>query len=417
MGEGRSILLAAAPPQTVLPPEQSFMSRIMARTLHSAPIANTLLQNCKRSLRKGVQTVLLILLLLVGTCGWGIAPAQAAPSKDMLLSALPQGNAVTSGKALLRYALPIDNEPIREIQELLEDISEPLRARKRLSSIRGSITRVERLLNNQDNIFASVPPERRADAGFIMTRMEMDINGMRTAIEDNNKEGVWIKRAELLEEVGVLESLMVEGFPFEVPEEYSNLPQLKGRATIEMETDKGPVVLVVDGYNAPVTAGNFVDLVQRGFYDGLDVNRAEEFYVVQIGDPPGQAAGFIDPKTNEYRAIPLEIMVKGDDVPTYGITLEDAGRFLEEPVLPFSAYGAVAMARPGDEPDGGSSQFFFFLFEPNLTPAGANLLDGRYAVFGYVIDGTETLSQLKVGDKILSAKIINGLENLVEPTA
>lgn len=227
------------------------MSRIMARTLHSAPIANTLLQNCKRSLRKGVQTVLLILLLLVGTCGWGIAPAQAAPSKDMLLSALPQGNAVTSGKALLRYALPIDNEPIREIQELLEDISEPLRARKRLSSIRGSITRVERLLNNQDNIFASVPPERRADAGFIMTRMEMDINGMRTAIEDNNKEGVWIKRAELLEEVGVLESLMVEGFPFEVPEEYSNLPQLKGRATIEMETDKGPVVLVVDGYNAP----------------------------------------------------------------------------------------------------------------------------------------------------------------------
>lgn len=415
------MLLAAAPPQTVLPPEQSFMSRIMARTLPLASKANTLLQNwlhnCRRSLTKGVQTTLLILLLLVGTCGWGMAPAQAAPSKDMLLSALPQGNAVTSGKALLRYALPIDNDPIREIQKQLEDISEPLRARKRLSSIRGSLTRVERLLNKQDDIFASVPPERRADAGFIMTRMEMDINGMRTAIEDNNKEGVWIKRAELLEEVGVLESLMVEGFPFEVPEEYSDLPQLKGRATIEMETDKGPVTLVVDGYNAPVTAGNFVDLVQRGFYDGLDVNRAEEFYVVQIGDPPGDADGFVDPKTGEYRAIPLEIMVKGDDVPTYGTTLEDAGRFLEEPVLPFSAYGAVAMARPGDEPDGGSSQFFFFLFEPNLTPAGANLLDGRYAVFGYVVDGTETLSQLKVGDKIRSAKVTNGLENLVEPTA
>ncbi|MEO1209239.1 MAG: peptidylprolyl isomerase [Cyanobacteria bacterium J06638_20] len=375
------------------------------------------LHNCRRSLTKGVQTTLLILLLLVGTCGWGISPAQAAPSKDMLLSALPQGNAVTSGKALLRYALPIDNEPIREIQKLLEDMSEPLRARKRLSSIRGSLTRVERLLNKQDDIFTSVPPDRRADAGFIMTRMEMDINGMRTAIEDNNKEGVWMKRAELLEEVGILESLMVDGFPFEVPEEYSNLPQLKGRATIEMETEKGPVVLVVDGYNAPVTAGNFVDLVQRGFYDGLGMTRAEEFYVVQTGDPPGEAAGFIDPKTNEYRAIPLEIMVKGDDVPTYGITLEDAGRFLEEPVLPFSAYGAVAMARPGDEPDGGSSQFFFFLFEPNLTPAGANLLDGRYAVFGYVIDGTETLSKLKVGDKILSAKVTNGLENLVEPTA
>jgi peptidylprolyl isomerase len=393
----------------------------MARTLPLASTANTLLQNWLQnfrcSLRQGLQTILLILLLLVGTCSWGMTPVQAAPSKDMLLSALPQGNAVTSGEALLRYALPIDNEPIREIQKQLEDIAEPLRARKRLSSIRGSLTRVERLLNKQDDIFASVPPERRADAGFIMTRMEMDINGMRTAIEDNNKEAVWMKRTELLEEVGVLESLMVERFPFEVPEEYGDLPQLKGRATIEMETDKGPVVLVVDGYNAPVTAGNFVDLVQRGFYDGLDVTRAEEFYVVQVGDPPGKADGFIDPKTNEYRAIPLEIMVKGDDVPTYGITLEDAGRFLEEPVLPFSAYGAVAMARPGDEPNGGSSQFFFFLFEPNLTPAGANLLDGRYAVFGYVIDGTETLGQLKIGDKILSAKVTNGLENLVEPTA
>jgi len=393
------------------------MSKIMARNLHSAPLVNMVFKNWKRSLRKGVQTALLALLLLVGTLGWGLAPVQAAPSTDMLLSALPQGNAVTSGKALLRYALPIDNEPIREIQEVLEDISEPLRARKRLSSIRGSLTRVERILTNkQDEIFASVTPDRRADAGFIMTRMEMGINGMRTAIEDNNKEGVWIKRSELLEEVGVLESLMVDGFPFEVPEEYSNLPQLKGRATIDMETEKGRIVLVVDGYNAPVTAGNFVDLVQRGFYDGLEMTRAEDFYVVQTGDPPGDADGFIDPKTGEYRAIPLEIMVKGDDAPTYGITLEDAGRFLEEPVLPFSAFGAVAMARPGDEPNGGSSQFFFFLFEPNLTPAGANLLDGRYAVFGYVIDGTEVLSELKVGDKILSAKVVNGLENLVEPT-
>jgi peptidylprolyl isomerase len=57
---------------------------------------------------------------------------------------------------------------------------------------------------------------------------------------------------------------MVQGFPFEVPEQYSNLPQLKGRATVEIKTNKGQVTVVVDGYSAPVTAGNFVDLVQRG---------------------------------------------------------------------------------------------------------------------------------------------------------
>ena len=44
--------------------------------------------------------------------------------------------------------------------------------------------------------------------------------------------------------------------------------------------------IVVDGYNAPVTAGNFVDLVQRGFYDGMAIQRADGF-VVQTGDPDG----------------------------------------------------------------------------------------------------------------------------------
>jgi len=41
------------------------------------------------------------------------------------------------------------------------------------------------------------------------------------------------------------------------------------------------------------------------------------------------------------------------------------------------------MARPESDPNGGSSQFSF-LFEPELSPAGRNLLDGRYSVFGYL---------------------------------
>jgi peptidylprolyl isomerase len=55
-----------------------------------------------------------------------------------------------------------------------------------------------------------------------------------------------------------------------------------------MTTDKGNLTVVVDGYSAPVTAGNFVDLVQRGFYNGLEFIRAEESYVLQIGDPQVQ---------------------------------------------------------------------------------------------------------------------------------
>ena len=73
------------------------------------------------------------------------------------------------------------------------------------------------------------------------------------------------------------------------------------------------------------------------------------------------------------------------------------------------------MARPEFETNGGSSQFFFFLFEPELTPAGRNLLDGRYTVFGYVTEGKEVLEKLKEGDKVESARVINGTENLVQP--
>jgi peptidylprolyl isomerase len=171
----------------------------------------------------------------------------------------------------------------------------------------------------------------------------------------------------------------------------------------------------VDGYSAPVTAGNFVDLVQRQFYDGMPFIRAEDNYVLQTGDPEGSEQGFIDPKTKQYRAIPLEILVKGDAEPIYGETLESLGRYLEDPVLPFSAFGTLGMARPESDPNGASSQFFFFLFEPELTPAGLNLLDGRYAVFGYVVDGKDVLDKLGQGDRIESAKVVAGLDNLVAP--
>ncbi len=357
------------------------------------------------ALRRILQAGLLTLLLFCLNVVW-----------SPVASALPPGNAITDGKALLRYALPIDNKPIRDIQLDLENISDALRAR-RIPSINRTIDTIQKLLNRKEAaILASVPAERQPQAQTLIAQLRTELEDMRADVTAANKAAISAKRLEVLDTVGELESLMVGEFPFEIPEEYSNLPQLKGRATVEIETTKGTMQLVVDGYNAPVTAGNFVDLVQRGFYDGLSFTRAEDNYILQIGDPPGKEVGFIDPDTQQYRAIPLEVMVQGDKKPTYGITLEEAGRYLDQPVLPFSAFGTLGMARPGENVNGGSSQFFFFLFEPELTPAGLNLLDGRYAVFGYVTENKDVLEKLKQGDKIISAKVVDGLENLVEPT-
>jgi hypothetical protein len=78
-----------------------------------------------------------------------------------------------------------------------------------------------------------------------------------------------------------IEEMMVKEFPFEVPEEFASKPLLKGRATVEIKVrlkdnpniKTASLKAVLDGYSAPVTAGNFLDLVERHFYDGMEIQK------------------------------------------------------------------------------------------------------------------------------------------------
>lgn len=366
------------------------------------------ISNGRSMLRSQPRLLSWLLAIAILTAGWlGYqSPATAI---------LAQGDAVTDPQAILRYSLPIENDSVRKLQRSLEDISNQLRG-KRWKNIGRDITDASFVLSaRRDKLLASIPEARQSQAESLIDRLSAGIKDLKEVVDEKDRENTYIKRRELLDYVTDLEQLMVVGYPFEVPEEYANLPQLLGRATVALETNKGDLEIVVDGYSAPVNGGNFVDLVQRGFYDGLDFNRAEDFYILQAGDPPGEAEGFIDPETNEYRAIPIEVLVKGDDLPVYGETLEELGRYLDVPAIPFNAYGAVALARPANDPNGGSSQFFFFKFDTEITPPGYNLMDGRYSVFGYLTEGKEILEELTAGDKIISARVVEGIENLKEP--
>ncbi|MBD1928975.1 peptidylprolyl isomerase [Trichocoleus sp. FACHB-90] len=195
----------------------------------------------------------------------------------------------------------------------------------------------------------------------------------------------------------------------------SNLPRLEGKATVVMTVNGSPITIEVDGTKAPVTAGNFVDLVQRGVYDGLvfhRVVREPQPFVVQGGDPQGKdpnfpterlgTGSFIDPTTNQARYVPLEITPKGADKPVIGQTLKSA-RVSAVPELRHTR-GAVAMAR-SSMPDSASSQFYFAL-------ADLPFLDGDYAVFGNVTQGMDLVDKIQQGDRIESAKVTKGAENL-----
>ncbi|RUS97666.1 hypothetical protein DSM107003_15410 [Trichormus variabilis SAG 1403-4b] len=179
-------------------------------------------------------------------------------------------------------------------------------------------------------------------------------------------------------------------------------------------TVKGsPITIEVDGTNAPITAGNFVDLVQKGVYDGLVFHRVvrdPQPFVAQGGDPQGKdtnfpsdrlgTGGYIDPKTKTERRIPLEIKPEGANEPVYSKTIT------QKPVLTHKQ-GAIAMAR-SQPADSASSQFYF-------TLADQGFLDGSYAVFGNVTQGFDVVNNIQQGDRIDSAKVTQGAENLKTP--
>ncbi len=182
--------------------------------------------------------------------------------------------------------------------------------------------------------------------------------------------------------------------------------QLKGTATVELKLKSGTVKIELDGNNAPLTAGNFADLVKRGVYNGLTFHRVVKEptpFVAQGGDPLGNGTGnFVDPVTSQPRYIPLEILPEGEKKPVYGEILPPT----QKPKLRHNK-GAIAMAR-SQSPNSASSQFYFALDD-------IYFLDGSYAVFGYVTEGMELVEKIQPSDRIESMTIIKGEENLKQP--
>ena len=175
-----------------------------------------------------------------------------------------------------------------------------------------------------------------------------------------------------------------------------------------MSTSRGDITIEVDGDAAPLTAGNFVDLVRRGTYNGTLFHRVVREpvpFVVQGGDPQSSdrsvplsqlgTGSFVDPATGQARLIPLEISFEGEDGPRYGRVSTNPSE-LNKLALRHDR-GAVAMAR-SQAPNSASAQFYIA-----LKPLPE--LDGRYAVFGRVSEGLEVVDAIRQGDRITKATL------------
>lgn len=353
-------------------------------------------------------------------------------------------------ESLLRLGLPIDNKEARELQSIVETIKQEVASKRKSNALEGT-KKVKTILASKKANKMIVSCRSSQVCTDIIKEIDTAMNPLATAIKQSQDAfngsveerdaldkayNQQQKAAKLL--TTLLEQMVPKGYSTPVPDIYSDLPQLKERATVEMVLVKGEygakfdingvnyaearMVMVIDGYTAPVTGGNFVDLVNKGFYNNMKIQRADGF-VVQTGKPEGEAVGYTGGKPSKAighgpkgeRLIPSEIFVQGDKSPIYETTIEDEGRGGEATILPFSSYGAMGWARDEYDPNSGSSQFFWLLFDSDLTPAGKNVLDGRYPCFGYVVEGSDFLQDVKEGDIIVSAKVTKGLEYLKDP--
>ena len=127
--------------------------------------------------------------------------------------------------------------------------------------------------------------------------------------------------------------------------------------TARIETNLGTFDVELFEERAPKTTRNFIDLTEKGFYDGVVFHRVIEGFMIQGGDPTGTGRGG----------------------PGYKIPDEF------HPELKHDEAGILSMANAG--PNSGGSQFF-------VTLAATPWLDGKHAVFGKVSAGMDVVRKI-----------------------
>ena len=145
------------------------------------------------------------------------------------------------------------------------------------------------------------------------------------------------------------------------------------------ETNLGNFSVELFEDETPITTENFIDLAEKGFYDGVIFHRVIDGFMIQGGDPEGTGMG------------------------GPGYTIED--EFRDD--LRFDGEGILAMANTG-MPHTGGSQFFITL---DKTP----LLNGHHTIFGKVKEGMDVVrrighSETDMADRPLEDVVIKTIE-------
>ncbi|KAL0044523.1 hypothetical protein WJX82_011108 [Trebouxia sp. C0006] len=346
--------------------------------------------------------------------------ASPPPSSALLTS--PNAQIPRSVDAALRRSIPAFNRDVKDVQNRMEDVSFKLRIpqRKPWQGMAENVQASLVLAQQPDKMMYGVPEERKQEAQRYLKAVQDGLKKVQGAIDLKDSDRTSIRTTDVLRNVAELEVIQAPNLSFIPPKSYSNLPQLKGRGVVELTIEKsdgssafvvneggGPqpqahLTMVLEGYSAPVTAGNFATNVLQKLYVGKTLT--VDYTGVLVGK--GSVSG---------KQIPLEIMPLGDFEPIYGSPLNvQAG---ELPVLPMSIYGSVAMAHASDADEGFAAADEFFIYKYDRASsglAGLSFDEGTFGVFAYIAKGAELIPQLTSGDVIVSAELVSGHNKLTK---
>ncbi|KAG2496893.1 hypothetical protein HYH03_004901 [Edaphochlamys debaryana] len=335
----------------------------------------------------------------------------------------PNAQIPRSPDAALRRAIPAFNPEVKRIQKNLEDVQYLMRIpqNKPWASMSSSVADALKVTAKRDVMLAGVPPASLEAAGALLDSLNETLLKLQLALGTKAIDAVSIRVANCLEVIGNLELLQAPGLRFVMPKDYTTLPRLVGRAVVELTLERGDgsagfvdpsgsgpakqgkMVITVDGYSAPLSAGNFIKNVQDGLYNNrtLNVNYTSVFVT---GSPEQQRP-----------PIPLEILPAGEFEPLYRIPLDVQSG--ELPVLPLSISGAVTFAHlPDTDAYLSGTDWFVYKFDKQQAGlAGLAFDEGTFGVFGYVTEGLGTVTTLTPGDRIVEARVVSGADKLVLP--
>jgi cyclophilin family peptidyl-prolyl cis-trans isomerase len=147
--------------------------------------------------------------------------------------------------------------------------------------------------------------------------------------------------------------------------------------TLVLDTAKGPIEIETFPEDAPKTVQHIVALVKKNFYNGMRFHRAEENFLVQVGDP-------------QSRDMSREAWWGRGGGSGSSIGVAEITKRRHAP-------GTVAMAHVGD-PKFADSQFYIII-QPRPG------LDGKYTIFGRVTTGMDVVKKLEKADILKKASV------------